>query len=109
MDISEAATFICSAEANTLEPIQSRVSLKKKSIYTSGRAHITSKHTVFIQIYKKEKEKIQQNKYMFNTRHREISVPTGATTMQSNRKAETRMNAVTPHPVYDLIYLKYME
>lgn len=83
--------FIYSAEANkdywrTQARLKSQEFLKKKkkSIYTSGRAHITSKHTVFIQIYKKEKEKIQQNKYIINTGHREISVPTGTTWGHNN-------------------------
>lgn len=86
--------IIYSAEANkdyrrTQARLKSQEFLKKKkeikkSIYTLGRAHITSKHTVFIQIYKKEKEKIQQNKYIINTSHREISVPTETTWGHNN-------------------------
>lgn len=113
MDISKASTFIYSAEANTQESIQSRVTFKKKRrAYTHQVAHTSLQNILSLFKFTKKKRKKYNriNTFLIHAivRSQYQQGPLGATTMQSNRKAETRMNAVTPHPV-DLIYLKYME
>lgn len=106
--------FIYSAEANkdywrTQARLKSQEFLKKKQkknkrAYTHQVAHTSPQNILSLFKFTKKKRK----KYnRINTlliqaivRSQYQQGPLGATTMQSNRKAETRMNAVTPHPVY---------
>lgn len=78
--------------------------LKNKRAYTHQVAHTSPQNILSLFKFTKKKRKKYNriNTFLIHAivRSQYQQGPLGATTIQSDRKAGTRMNAVTPHPVY---------
>ncbi len=98
---------LLSRDKHRLEPKVNPVksfSLQKRA-YTHKVTHTSPQNILSLFKFTKKKRKKYNriNTFLVHTivRSQYQQGPLGATSMQSNKKAETRMNALTPHPVYN--------